>query len=64
MMDDKRFEQSQGTNDYNVLSWVFHDLGVLFTDQSKLEESAKMYQRALIVNERALSGEHLTTLFM
>ncbi|KAL4975282.1 hypothetical protein BDW66DRAFT_167301 [Aspergillus desertorum] len=41
---------------------AFHCLGILFSDQGKLKEAEKMYQRALAGREKALGPDHTSTL--
>ena len=45
-----------------VILDAIHLLGILYTDQSKLGEAEKMYQRALQGKEKALGAEHTLTL--
>ncbi|KAF7515787.1 hypothetical protein PCG10_002914, partial [Penicillium crustosum] len=40
----------------------FHGLGLLYSDQGKLKEAEKMYQRALAGREEALGPDHISTL--
>ncbi|KAJ6016957.1 hypothetical protein N7451_000336 [Penicillium sp. IBT 35674x] len=47
----------------NITLWRgFHGLGVLYSDQGKLKEAEKMYQRALAGKEKALGPNHTSTL--
>ncbi|KAL8826373.1 MAG: hypothetical protein Q9191_003843, partial [Dirinaria sp. TL-2023a] len=41
---------------------AFHNLGLLYVDQSKLIEAEKMYQRALNEKKKALNSKHISTL--
>ncbi|OWT42553.1 tetratricopeptide repeat domain protein [Pochonia chlamydosporia 170] len=44
------------------LNWAFHNLGVLYADQGKLQEAEEMYLRALQGYEKALGRDHTSTL--
>ena len=44
------------------IAWVLGSLGNLYTDQDKLGEAEKMYERALQGSEKALGPEHTSTL--
>ncbi|PQE17740.1 hypothetical protein CJF31_00005461 [Rutstroemia sp. NJR-2017a BVV2] len=48
--------------DIDGLYWCFHNLGDLYSDQSKLIEAEKMYLRALEGKEKALGPDHTSTL--
>ena len=41
---------------------AMHMLGVLYSDQGKLDEAEKMYMRALQGYEEALGAKHTSTL--
>ncbi|RDW71000.1 putative nb-arc and tpr protein [Coleophoma cylindrospora] len=51
-----------GEVDVDGLHWVFHNLGDLYSDQSRLLEAEKMYIRALQALEEALGPDHTSTL--
>ncbi|OAQ58796.1 kinesin light chain [Pochonia chlamydosporia 170] len=44
------------------LYWVFHNLGLLYADQGKLQEAKEMYLRALRGKEKAWGPDHTSTL--
>lgn len=44
------------------LTGAFHNLGVLYADQGKLDKAEEMYQRALQGKEKALGRDHTSTL--
>ncbi|KAI1317875.1 hypothetical protein F5Y16DRAFT_414554 [Xylariaceae sp. FL0255] len=44
------------------IEWAFHNLGLLYADQGKLEEAEAMYARALRGYEKAWGPEHTSTL--
>ncbi|KAN0067119.1 HET domain containing protein [Elaphomyces granulatus] len=46
----------------NGMEWALYNLGNLYTDQGKLDEAEKMYQRALRGDERAWGPDHTLTL--
>ncbi|KAH7111755.1 pfs domain-containing protein [Dendryphion nanum] len=46
----------------DVLLWAMHGLGILYTDQGKLDKAEEMYQRALRGYEKAWGPEHTSTL--
>ena len=48
--------------DEEEFSDAFHNLGDLYSDQGKLAEAEKMYQRALDGYEKAWGPEHTSTL--
>ena len=48
--------------DEEEFSDAFHNLGDLYSDQGKLTETKKMYQRALNENEKAWGPKHTSTL--
>ncbi|KAJ3575070.1 hypothetical protein NPX13_g4158 [Xylaria arbuscula] len=43
-------------------SWIFYNLGILYSNQGKLKEAEEMYQRALQGYEKALGPDHTSTL--
>ena len=43
-------------------SWIFYNLGLLYSDQGKLKEAEEMHQRALQGKEKALGPDHTSTL--
>ncbi|KAF4924462.1 Kinesin light chain 3 [Colletotrichum fructicola] len=43
-------------------AWIFHKLGILYSDQGRLKEAEGMYQRALQGREKALGPDHTSTL--
>ncbi|KAF4882659.1 Nephrocystin-3 [Colletotrichum fructicola] len=43
-------------------AWIFHKLGVLYSDQGRLKEAEGMYERALQGREKALGPDHTSTL--
>src|SRR5882762_9626330 len=45
------------------MEWELHCLGNLYTDQGKLDEAEKMYQRALQGKEKAWGLDHTSTLY-
>ncbi|KAK5189272.1 hypothetical protein LTR96_011360 [Exophiala xenobiotica] len=51
-----------GKVDVDGLDWAFHNLGMLYKNQSKLAEAEKMYTRALQGCEEALGPDHTSTL--
>ena len=53
---------SKGLINSSGLEWALHQLGSLYADQGRLEEAEKMYQRALVGNEKAWGPEHTSTL--
>jgi tetratricopeptide (TPR) repeat protein len=44
------------------IEWAFHQLGVLYYDQGKMDEAEKMYLRALHGKEKAWGLDHTSTL--
>ena len=56
-----RIREALGANHTSTLGTV-SNLGVLYTDQGKLDEAEKMYQRALQGNEKAWGPDHTSTL--
>ena len=44
------------------MEWALRRLGNLYTEQGKLDEAEKMYQRALQGSEKALGPDHTSTL--
>ncbi|KAJ5240408.1 uncharacterized protein N7469_001999 [Penicillium citrinum] len=49
--------------DDNIAIWgALHDLGRLYYDQGKLNESEEMYQQALVGKQKNLGPEHTSTL--
>jgi tetratricopeptide (TPR) repeat protein len=44
------------------IEWACHKLGDLYSDQDKLDEAEKMYERALQGYEKALGPDHTSTL--
>ena len=44
------------------MAWAYHELGRLYTNQSKPVEAEQMYQRALQDKEKAWGPEHALTL--
>ncbi|KAK1656358.1 hypothetical protein BDP81DRAFT_364381 [Colletotrichum phormii] len=43
-------------------AWMFHELGILYSDQGRLKEAEAMYERALQGKEKALGPDHTSTL--
>ncbi|KAJ5907909.1 hypothetical protein N7495_000591 [Penicillium taxi] len=50
------------SGDNSVLWGAYHGLGILYSDQGKLNEADEMYQRALAGYEKALGPDHTSTL--
>ncbi|KAI1360650.1 hypothetical protein F5Y08DRAFT_43121 [Xylaria arbuscula] len=44
------------------IEWAFYNLGILYSDQGKLDEAEAMYMRALRGKEKAWGPEHTSTL--
>ncbi|KAF4486038.1 Nephrocystin-3 [Colletotrichum fructicola Nara gc5] len=42
--------------------WMFHNLGILYSDQGRLKEAEAMYERALQGKEKAWGPDHTSTL--
>ena len=53
---------ADGTKETEATLDAVHLLGLLYSDQGKLAEAEKMYQRALDGKEKALGPEHTSTL--
>ncbi|KAK1948852.1 hypothetical protein LY78DRAFT_709072 [Colletotrichum sublineola] len=43
-------------------AWIYHCLGLLYSDQGRLKEAEAMYERALKGYEKALGPDHTSTL--
>ncbi|KAF4882662.1 Nephrocystin-3 [Colletotrichum fructicola] len=43
-------------------AWIFHRLGILYSDQDRLKEAEGMFERALQGKEKALGPDHTSTL--
>jgi tetratricopeptide (TPR) repeat protein len=54
----QRYEKALGRDHTSTISTV-NNLGLLYTDQGKLDEAEKMYQRALQEYEKALGCEQV-----
>jgi tetratricopeptide (TPR) repeat protein len=59
---DKPTAISADKEDMRVILGAIHSLANLYSDQGKLDEAEKMYQRALQGKEKALGAEHTSTL--
>ncbi|KAK2612718.1 hypothetical protein QQS21_001335 [Conoideocrella luteorostrata] len=44
------------------LDWVFHNLGILYAEQGKLQEAEEMYARALQEKEKTWGPDHTSSL--
>jgi tetratricopeptide (TPR) repeat protein len=55
------YEKALGPDHTSTLNTVYN-LGLLYSDQGKLEEAEGMYQRALAGKEKALGRDHTSTL--
>jgi tetratricopeptide (TPR) repeat protein len=53
---------SNGVVNEDGIAWVLGSLGNLYSDQGKLNEAEKMYERALQGKEKVLGAEHTSTL--
>ncbi|KAL4786920.1 hypothetical protein BJX76DRAFT_345944 [Aspergillus varians] len=51
----------QPGDSFNIFG-AFHCLGILYSDQGKLEEAEEIYQQALAGREKALGPDHTSTL--